>query len=260
MISKYGVSREPIQFGYVSEINLPIITDSVLFEPLEDDIAKASKLFKQRVGKFMNSKLKNKKYYKSGKAQKFNLMELVMYKVNEPNNMLSHTYSGPARIMNIQKKGVTLRCLKTGENFSVSIENLRKINFDEFLEILPKNFDSKINESLKAFRYRSPGTPDSKDETVTDLPDFPKQSEIEESMFKDINLKKTRSGQVYNLGVNFVNPKYSDIAKVCYISRLNIYDRKSSNEAVRKIKPCIKKQFTETKVAAGYSLDIFKNR
>ena len=59
----------------------------------------------------MNSKLKNKKYYKSGKAQKYNLMELVMYKVNEPNNMLSHTYSGPARIMNIQKKGVTLRCL-----------------------------------------------------------------------------------------------------------------------------------------------------
>jgi dUTPase len=260
MISKYGVSREAIQFGYVSEINLPIITDSVLFEPLEDDIDKASKLFKQRVGKFMNSKLKNKKYYKSGKAQKYNLMELVMYKVNEPNNMLSHTYSGPARIMDIQKKGVTLRCLKTGENFSVSIENLRKINFDEFLEILPKNFDSKINDSLKAFRYRSPGTSDSKDETVADLPDFPNQTEIEESMFKDINLKKTRSGQIYNLGVNFVNPKYSGIAKECHISRLNICKRKQNNETVRKIKPCIKKQFTETKVAAGYSLDVFKCR
>jgi hypothetical protein len=79
-------------------------------------------------------------------------------------------------------------------------------------------------------------------------------------MFKDINLKKTRSGQVYNLGVNFVNPKYSDMAKECHVSRLNICNRKRENETVRKIKPCIKRQFTETKVAAGYSLDVFKGR
>ena len=56
------------------------------------------------------------------------------------------------------------------------------------------------------------------------------------------------------------NPKYSDVAKECHISRLNICKRNRDNETVRKIKPCIKKQFTETKVAAGYSLDVFKCR
>jgi hypothetical protein len=79
-------------------------------------------------------------------------------------------------------------------------------------------------------------------------------------MFRDINLRKTRSGQVYNLGVNFVNPKYSDIAKECHISRLKLCKQKPDNGTVRKIKTCIKKQFIEAKVAVGYSLDIFKCR
>jgi hypothetical protein len=40
-----------------------------------------------------------------------------MYKVNEPNNMLSHTYSGPARIMNIHKKRCNFKMFKNWGKF-----------------------------------------------------------------------------------------------------------------------------------------------
>ena len=65
LISKYGLSREAIQFGYTSSNNLPIITDSALFEPLEKDIDEASKLFKARVGKFLNRKKRIKSTIKT---------------------------------------------------------------------------------------------------------------------------------------------------------------------------------------------------
>ena len=79
MISKYGISREAVQFGNISENNLPLITDSVLFERLEEELDNASKLFKARVGKFINKKKANKQYYRISKDKKFGLHELVMY-------------------------------------------------------------------------------------------------------------------------------------------------------------------------------------
>ena len=65
LISKYGLSREAIQFGYTSNNNLLIITNSALFEPLEKDIDEASKLFKARVGKFLNRKKRIKSTIKT---------------------------------------------------------------------------------------------------------------------------------------------------------------------------------------------------
>ena len=37
MITKYGMSRETVHYGYAVESSLPLITDATLFEPLEDD-------------------------------------------------------------------------------------------------------------------------------------------------------------------------------------------------------------------------------
>ena len=105
MITKYGMSRKVIQFGDVTEHNLPIVTDSVLYEPLEEELDEISKLFKARVGRFINKKKANKKYYKIGKDIKFNNHELVMYRVYNPSNLLADTFAGPARIIEIQPKG-----------------------------------------------------------------------------------------------------------------------------------------------------------
>ena len=66
--------------------------------------------------------------------------------------MLADTFAGPARIIEIQPKGATLRDLKTGDKFSVSFNNLRKVNFEELLVMLPKNFEKDLDENFKNFR------------------------------------------------------------------------------------------------------------
>ena len=68
-----------------------------------------------------------------------------MYRVNNPSNLLADTFAGPARIMVIQLKGASLRDLKAGDKFSVSFTNLRKVNFEELLVMLLKNFDKDLD-------------------------------------------------------------------------------------------------------------------
>ena len=68
-----------------------------------------------------------------------------MYRVNNPSKLLADTFAGPARIMEIQLKGATLRDLKTGDKFSVSFNNLCKVNFEELLVMLLKNFDKDLD-------------------------------------------------------------------------------------------------------------------
>jgi hypothetical protein len=62
MISKYGMSRESIHYRDKVESSLPLITDSKIFEPLEEDLDKAASLFKERMGRFMQKRKRNKKY------------------------------------------------------------------------------------------------------------------------------------------------------------------------------------------------------
>ena len=77
-----------------------------------------------------------------------------MYKEHNPSDLLKPTFSGPARIIDLQTTGAEIRDLKTSDKFFVTFDNLRKINFDKFLTILPKNYDSEINNKLKTYRYR----------------------------------------------------------------------------------------------------------
>ena len=77
-----------------------------------------------------------------------------MYKEHNPLDLLKPTFSGPARIIDLQTTGAEIRDLKTSDKFFVTFDNLRKINFNEFLTILPKNYDSEINNKLKTYRYR----------------------------------------------------------------------------------------------------------
>ena len=51
----------------------------------------ASKLFKARVGKFINRKKENKKYYKDTVKNTFGIHELIMYKENNLSDLLSPT-------------------------------------------------------------------------------------------------------------------------------------------------------------------------
>jgi hypothetical protein len=243
MISKYGMSREAVHYGQVVESSLPLITDTSVFGTLEEDLEKASNLFRERMGRFMQRKLRNKTHYKIGKKYNFYMNELVMYKVYTPASMLHPTFAGPARIIELSEKGATLRDTKYGTLFSATFENLRKVNFDELLTLLPQNFDSEIAETIQKYRYRrAPGTaldpdPQQADPNLygTTIPDGlepepleepePEPEHIEPLVAGDIfsappppdSPKQTRSGRLYNVQVQHLPPKYASDVKKCIV-------------------------------------------
>jgi hypothetical protein len=49
MISKYGMSREAMHFGNIIESSLPLITDTELFSPLEENLEETAKKFRDKI-------------------------------------------------------------------------------------------------------------------------------------------------------------------------------------------------------------------
>ena len=144
MISKYGMSREAVHYGTIVESSLPLITDCELFSPLEDDLVTLTNRFRDKIGRFLMKKKRNKTLYKIGKAKKFFIHELVMKENYAPDSLLAPVFSGPFRITDLAEQGATLRDIKTGDMHRVAFEHLRKITLDEFLSLLPQNFDAEI--------------------------------------------------------------------------------------------------------------------
>ena len=96
------------------------------------------------------------------------------------------------------------------DKFCVPFENLRKVNFDEFLAILPKKFDSEIASKMKNYRYR-------KSDTVSEI-----DEKNEPSSFENIDVRRTRSGQIFSLSVNMLKAKYLNEVESCSLSKLSI--------------------------------------
>ena len=153
LISKYGMSREAMHFGNMIESSLPLITDTELFSPLEEDMEETAKKFRDKMGRFMAKRERNKKYYKIGKEHKFYIYELVMKAEYVTGSALHPTHNGPHRIIGLSEKGAEIKDIKTGEISNVSFENLRKITLDELLVLLPQNYDDEISKALSTFRY-----------------------------------------------------------------------------------------------------------
>ena len=204
-----------------------------MFEPLEKDIDKASKLFKARVGKFLNRKKENKKYYKEAAENKFGVHELIMYKEHNPSDLLKSTFSGPARIIYLQTTGAEIRDLRTSDKFFVTFDKLRKINFDEFLTILPKNYDSEINNKLKSYRYRR---------TDDDIPEITEKTS--ESSIGDFDIRHTRSGRVYNISTNMISKKYVNEGQNCTVKALENKKHESKNI----LRSCLKRSYDIRKI------------
>jgi hypothetical protein len=217
MISKYGMSREAVHYGSIVESSLPLITDSNIFEPLENDLEKASNLFKERMGRFMQKRKRNKIYYKVGKKYNFHINELVMYKNFVPDSMLDATFVGPARIIDLSPSGATVRDTKTGVVSSVNFEHLRKINFEELLTLLPQNFDAEIAETLGTYRYRrAADTAEKVADTAEKVADNAGKPESEPEN-ETAEIKRTRSGKVYKVDVKTLPAKYAETVTACTV-------------------------------------------
>ena len=211
MITKYGMSRETVHYGYAVESSLPLITDASLFAPFEEDLKITAERFKERMGRFMQRRKRNKTHYKVGKEKKFYVNELVMYKVYVPESAIHSVFKGPARIKDVQEAGATIKDTKTGDEFSVGYENLRKIEFDEFLNLLPQNFDDEITQTLRNYRYRRSGN-DSQVEADQGI----ENRENEKSKLDETEIsRRTRSGKIFNVKLDSLPEKYKGIVRLC---------------------------------------------
>jgi hypothetical protein len=160
MLSKYGASRELVHFQDVLHTHIPLITDIKYHEELEADLNFKSVKLRKQIGKFLRNKHKNKDHYKTGVTQDFLLHELVMRKSYTPESPLHPTFTGPYRIIELYPQGVTLKNTRTGEIQSVHYMNLRKITMDEFITLLPDDFDADILKNIGMYRYNKNHLPD----------------------------------------------------------------------------------------------------
>ncbi|MEG1724594.1 MAG: RNase H-like domain-containing protein [Anaerovoracaceae bacterium] len=243
MISKYGMSREAVHYGQIVESSLPLITDSAVFEPLEKDLEKVANDFRKKMGRFMQQRNRNKTYYKIGKKFQFYINELVMYRVYTPASMLEPTFTGPARIVDLAEMGATLRDTKTGTQFSVAFDNLRKINFDELLTLLPQNFDSEIAETIGNYRYRRSDRSD--DYAVASDTDDDSGFEDSEKTTLPPDRGKTRSGKVYLVKPENFPKKLKKAVKICHLRMVVIPKVPSHNFMPHG--PCLKYRFENRK-------------
>jgi hypothetical protein len=83
-----------------------------------------------------------------------------MRKDYTPASALNPTFVGPYRIIEIQPQGAVIKDPRTGDIMSVHFQNLRKLTTDEFITLLPTNFDSDLLKTLGFYRYNKLGLPD----------------------------------------------------------------------------------------------------
>jgi hypothetical protein len=208
LISKYGMSRESVHFGTIVESSLPLITDCELFNPLDEDLKELSDRFRDKIGRYLMKKKRDKTLYKIGKERKFFMYELVMKANYTADSLLAVVYKGPYRIVHLDEGGARIKDIKTGDEQSVSFEHIRKIKIDELLTLLPQNFDSEITATLDKYRYKSSGTPrqENTEETKAEEQEpsrskmrIPEQMEQERSRSKmriSKQLEHERSGRI----------------------------------------------------------------
>ena len=153
-ISKYGINRESLYYGELIESSLPLLSDIDIFGPLEEDLEETCRKFRDKMGRLMGKKKRDKTKYRKGKENGICMHELVMREIFLEGQKVAMTYTGPYRVIDICGKGVTLRDLQTGDALSVSFEYVRKMNFDELLTLLPQKFEKEIMEALELLMNR----------------------------------------------------------------------------------------------------------
>ena len=253
MITKYGMSRETVHYGYAVESSLPLITDTALFEPLEEDLKETADRFRERMGRFMQKRKRNVLHYKIGKEKKFYMNELVMYRIYVPESAIHPVFKGPVRIKDLQPRGATVRDTRNGEEFSVGFENLRKIEFDELLSLLPQNFDDEIASTLKNYRYRRTVN-DTESEVDQTRKDHVDKDEIE----PDRESKRLRSGKIFNVRLETLPERFKERV-LSSTKRWICIPRVHIAKIEERLKSCLKRKKYREKISFPERDPIFKD-
>jgi hypothetical protein len=157
------------------------------------------------------NKKKAKRFYAKGKPKEFSLHELVMRRDYTPESPLHPIFVGPLRIMELHDQGALLKDPRTGELLSVHFQNIRKLTVDEFITLMPSNFDADILQTLKLNRYNKQTEPDS---IVMQGPETTEDKQLDNSKLFDNmetanpNIRKLRSGKQVKINCASLPPKY----------------------------------------------------
>ena len=158
-----------------------------------------------------------------------------MRKNYTPASPLHPTYVGPLRIIELYPQGACLKDVKTGEISSAHFMNLRKISLDEFITLLPTDFDSDILKNLGQYRYSRNHLPDppstkpqevrdtdqseeteEEDETVKEKNNEKMTEAIAEKNFSNLHARKLRSGKTIHINVYTLPAKYKSAKSAHY--------------------------------------------
>ena len=233
MLSKYGASREMVHYTDVLETHLPIITDIEYHKELEADLNYKAEKFREQIGKFLHNKRKSKESYKTGITQPHLLHELVMRKIYTPSSPLHPTYTGPFRIIELYPQGACLKNTRTGEICSAHYMNLRKITMDEFITLLPDDFDADILKNLGLYRYNRNHLPDpakdikleekdEEDDSTTASDENGAQRPKPVQQHTDANERTLRSGKVIRINLHTLPKAVSrKIKSACFTYTLS---------------------------------------
>jgi len=142
-----------------------------LHDELEADLHFKSEKLRKQIGRFLRNKHKSKEHYKEGRTYPYLLHELVMRKIYTPESPFHPTFTGPFRVIELHPQGATLKNTRTGEVFSAHYMNMRKISVDEFITLLPDDFDSDILKNVGAYRYNKNHLPDPSESPLFTEPD-----------------------------------------------------------------------------------------
>jgi hypothetical protein len=144
-IAKFGINRESMHYGQLVESSLPLMSDIEIFGPLEEEFNQVCKRFRDKIGRFMGKKKREKRIEERRKQRTMIFMhEVVMREVflDTEDGRSLRTYTGPYRVVSTCSHGVELRDLKSGDTCSVTYKHVRKLEWDELCTLLPQHSEA----------------------------------------------------------------------------------------------------------------------
>src|SRR5450830_1574140 len=152
-------------------------------------------------------------------------------------------YSKTATLMRVKDP-------RTGDIMSVHFQNLRKLTTDEFITLLPTNFDADLLKTLGFYRYNKPGLPDNIGYTLplSEIEDpveeftnaetpIPDQLQVQEDNFPPHLTRVLRSGKKIRVNTSTLPHPYVESAQYADWSKLPSMV-KNENKIMKPAHPC----------------------
>jgi hypothetical protein len=204
-IVKLGLNRGSLHYGQIIESSLPLLSDIEIFGPLEEEFSQVCTRFRDKMGRFMGKKKREKRIEDRQKiASQICVHELVMREVYPENDAIKvMAYTGPYRVLSTCSHGVELRDLKNGNTFSVAFEHVRKLTWEELCTLLPQQSEAKLMKALGVMEDSGAECRINTSEVGTYGEREEKSQFVPHKKFRDLKI-----GKLYAVALEFIPSKW----------------------------------------------------